>query len=53
MMRGCLQRQYLHLTHLPARCLSQGLISNPSGTKAERKRFVEALTRQIIDGLDI
>lgn len=36
-----------------ARCLSQGLISNPSGTKAERKRFVEALTRQIIDGLDI
>ena len=35
-----------------ARCFSQGLISNPSGTKAERKRFVEALTRQIIHGLD-
>jgi AcrR family transcriptional regulator len=36
-----------------ARCYSQGLISNPSGTKAERKRFVEDLTRQIIHGLDI
>jgi AcrR family transcriptional regulator len=35
-----------------ARCLSQGLIANPSGTRAERRRFVEALTRQIIDGLD-
>lgn len=36
-----------------ARCYSQGLISNPSGTRAERRRFVEALTRQIIHGLDI
>lgn len=36
-----------------ARCYSQGLISNPSGTKAERRRFVDALTRQIIHGLDI
>lgn len=36
-----------------ARCMSQGLIANPSGTRAERKRFVEELTRQIIHGLDV
>jgi len=36
-----------------ARCYSQGLISNPSGTRAERKSFVEDLTLQIIRGLDL
>jgi len=36
-----------------ARCYSQGLISNSSGTRAERRSFVDALTRQIIHGLDI
>ncbi|MFT3723371.1 MAG: TetR/AcrR family transcriptional regulator [Hyphomonadaceae bacterium] len=36
-----------------ARCMSQGLISNPSGTRAERRRFVETLTRQMIRGLGV
>jgi AcrR family transcriptional regulator len=34
-----------------ARGYSQGLIANSSGTRAERRRFVEELTRQVIRGL--
>jgi len=34
-----------------ARCYSQGLIANTSGTKAERRRFTEALARKVIAGV--
>lgn len=34
-----------------ARSYSQGLIANASGTRAERRRFVEDLTRQVITGI--
>lgn len=36
-----------------ARCMSQGLIANPSGTRAGRRRFVETLTRQVISGIRV
>lgn len=35
-----------------AQAVSQGLFSNPSGTKAERKNFVEALTLSFIRGIE-
>jgi AcrR family transcriptional regulator len=34
-----------------ARCVSQGLFLHPSVSRAERRRFVEDLTRQILQGI--